>query len=45
MTKAIVRIGTGQIVEIEEYNLVVESSMDRIIEIHQGMDKATGMTL
>ena len=45
MTDAIIRIGTGQIVEIEEYNLVAESNMDRIIEVDHGMDKAIGMTL
>ena len=33
MTDTTIRIGTGQIVEIEEYNLVVESNMDRIIEV------------
>ena len=31
--------------EIEGYNLVVESNMDRIIEVDQVMDKATGMTI
>ena len=28
-----------------KYNLVVESNMDRIIEVDQGMDKALGITL
>ena len=43
MTDAIIRIGTGWIVEIEEYSLVVEFNMDRIIEVDQGMDKAIGI--
>ena len=30
---------------IEEDNLVVESNMDRIVEVDQGMDKTIGMTL
>ena len=39
MTDAIIRIGTSQIVEIEEYYLVAESNMDRIIAVDQGMNK------
>ena len=45
MTEAIIRRGTGQIVELEEYNLVVEFNMDKIKEVDQGMDKTIGMTL
>ena len=45
MTDTIIRIGTGHMVEIEEYNLVVEFNMDRIIEVDQGMGKAIGMIL
>ena len=45
MIDTTIRIGTGQIVETEEYNLVAESNMDRIIEIDQGRGKAIGMTL
>ena len=45
MIKEIIRIGIDQIVEIGEFNLVVEFNMDRIIEVDQGIDKAIGMTL
>ena len=37
--------GIDQIVEIEKSNLVVEFSMDKIIEVDQGMNKTIGMTL
>ena len=33
MIKETIRIFAGQIVEIEEYNLMVEFKMDRIIEV------------
>ena len=45
MTDVTIRIGMDPIAEIEEFNLVVEFSVDKIIEIGQGMDKATGMML
>ena len=44
MIKDTIRIDTGQTVEIEKYNLVVEFNSDRIIEVDQGMDKAIRMT-
>ena len=31
--------------DIEEYNLVVEFNMDKIIEVDLNMDKAIGLTL
>ena len=45
MIKESIRIGKDQIAKIGEYNLVVELSMDRIIEVVQDMDKVIGMTL
>ena len=33
MTDVTIRIGIGEIAEIEEFNLVVEFNMDRIIEV------------
>ena len=45
MIKEIIRIGIDQVVQIGEFHLVVEFSMDKIIEIDQGMNKARGMTL
>ena len=44
MTDIMIRIGIDPIVEIEEFNLVVEFSMDKVTEVDQGMDKAIGMT-
>ena len=44
MIKEIIRLGIAQIVEIGEFHLVVEVSMDKIIELDQGMNKAIGMT-
>ena len=44
MTDAIIRMGIDPTAEIEKFNLVVEFSMDKIIEVDQGMDKAIGMT-
>ena len=43
--KEIIKIGTDQVVEIREFNLVVEYSVDKIIETDQGMNKAIGVTL
>ena len=43
MIKETIRICTGQRVEIEEYNLVVEFNMDRIIKVDQGMNRNIGM--
>ena len=40
-----IRIDVDPIVEIEKSNLMVEFSMDKIIEVDKGMDKAIGMTL
>ena len=45
MIREIIRIGIDQVVEIGEFHLVVEFSMDKIIEIDQGMNRAIGMTL
>ena len=45
MMREIIRIGIDQIVEIREFHLVVELSVDKIIEIDQGMNKSIGMTL
>ena len=45
MIKETIRIGTGQIAEIEDYNLVVEFNTDRIIEVDQGMTRIIGMTI
>ena len=45
MIKEIIRIGIDQMGEIGEFNLVVEFSMDRIIEKDQGVNKAIGTTL
>ena len=45
MTDIIIRIVTGWMVEVEEHNLVVESNMDWIIDVDQGMDKAIRTTL
>ena len=40
MIKETIRIDTDQIVEIEEYNLVVEFNKDRIIEVDQGNEQS-----
>ena len=45
MTDITVRTDIDQIVEIEESNLAVEFSMDKITEVDQGMDRVIGMTL
>ena len=45
MIKETIRIGIDQIAEIEDSNLVVEFSADKIIEVDQGMNKTTGMTI
>ena len=45
MIKETIRICTAQIVEIKEYSLVVEISMDKIIEVDQGMNRIIGETM
>ena len=45
MIRDIFRIGIDQVVEIGEFHLLVEFSVDKIIEIDQGMNKAIGMML
>ena len=45
MIEKIIRISIAEIVEIGEFNLVVEINMDRIIEVDQGMDKVIGIVL
>ena len=45
MVKGLIKIDIDQIVEIEEYCLVVEYSMDRIIEIALGIIRTIGMIL
>ena len=45
MIDVTIRIGIDPIVEIEESNLAVEFSTDKITEVGQGMIKVTGMTL
>ena len=45
MIKETIRIDIDQTVEIEESNLVVEFSMDKIMEVDQGMNKTIGMTI
>ena len=45
MTDIAIRIDIDQIVVMEESNLVVEFSMDKITEVGQGMNKIIGMTL
>ena len=44
MIKKIIKIGIGQILEIGGFCLVVEYSMDRIIEITPGIIKTREMT-
>ena len=45
MIKEINKISTDQTVEIEEFHLVVEYSMDKIIETDQSTNRITGITL
>ena len=45
MTKETIRTGMGQTAEIEEFHLVVEYSVDKHIEIDQGMNRIIEMTL
>ena len=45
MTDVTIRIGIDPIAEIEEFNTVVEFSMDKVTEVVQGMDKFLGMIL
>ena len=42
MIEETIRIDIDQIVEIEESNLVVEFSTDKIIEVGSGMDRIQG---
>ena len=43
--KETIRRDIDQIVDIEESNLKVEQSTNKIIEVGQGMNKTTGMTI
>ena len=45
MIRKMIKIGIDQIVEIEEYHLVVEYSVDKIIQTDQGMSRIIGMVL
>ena len=45
MIKGTIRIGIDQIAEIEVSNLAVKFSTDKSIEVDQGMNKTTGITL
>ena len=45
MIKETIRIGIDQIAEIEESNLVVEYSRDKIREVDLGMNKTIGMAI
>ena len=45
MIREMIKIGIHQIVEIGEFHLVVEYSVDKIKEAYQGMNRAIGMTL
>ena len=45
MIKEIIKRGIDQMVEIEESNLMVEFRMYKTIEVDQGMNKTTGMTV
>ena len=40
-----IRIGIDQVVDIEEFHLVVEFSVVKILEVDQGMNKVIGTTL
>ena len=42
--REIIKIGTDQTAEIEEFHLVIDYSMDKIIETDQGMNRIIGMT-
>ena len=44
-TREMIKLCIDQVVEIEEFHLVVEFSVDKITEVDQGMNKAIGMTL
>ena len=43
--REVIKIDIDQIVEIEGFNLVVEYNMDRIMKVHQGMNKIIEMTI
>ena len=45
MIKEIIKTDTDQILEIEEFHLMVEYNMDRIIEIDLGMIRTIEVTL
>ena len=45
MIREIINIGTDQIVEIDEFHLVVEYIVVKIIETDQDMNRIIGMTL
>ena len=45
MIKETIRIAIAQTIGIEEFHLVVESSVNEITEIDQGMSKIIEMTL
>ena len=45
MIKEIIRIGIDEIMEIEEFSLVVQFSMDKILQVDHGMNKTIGMML
>ena len=45
MIRDIIKIGIDQVVEKEEFHLVVEFSMDKNTKVDQCMNKAIGMTL
>ena len=44
MIEEIIKIGVGQLAEIEEFSLVVEFSMDKI-EVDLGANKITGVII
>ena len=45
MIREIIKIDIDQVVEIEEFHLVIEVSLDKITVVSQGMNKPIGMTL
>ena len=45
MIREIIKIGIGQIAQIEKFHLAVEYSMDKILETGQGISRTIGMTL
>ena len=45
MIKEIMEIGIDHMVEIGDFNLVVEFSMDRTIEVDLGMNKIVGVII